>query len=1793
MLLCCSCRFTSGSSRLKDCPAARQRYLLDYPSSVKSTRLGPWEHFQQTGLYNGLMWRSELCSSNGTDAIPEIAKDRPSSASSIWSMDTAPRFANDGPYVHGQSKAFQSAGNEPHGIAWWRVDLERNTSDPLVRIHARECCTSDFKHTLQLRIGDQPQIDAARVCATISPRYGTLHAPAGVTDGGIFDARCMGSGRFVFAATEPDFLYMSTPKTWADAQSTCQQLSRELASIHSEADLAVVTSMVSPGVAAWIGLNDLRPQQSPGSDCGCNGDCFSWSDGSHNDFTWWNTGQPDEYGLDGLRHCSDASTHSGGRGHLQNCVVLEKPASRQVARDGFSPPYGFSPDSVTPLLGSDTTCSYTFPFVCGPVHATSATQPMVTQRLSLAEVQVFDDHMDTCYECHGHARVAVDAAYVLYVNGVEIGKGDMWSYTNSHSFVAHCNGTTTYAIAGASTSGKPAILAEIVHCGQVVRSSSSWRCASVNVSHLLPSDSAWAMPNFTEGNVWQMPIDGGKNGVTPWGARKGISAHASWLWSADSGDQSGIRCRLTLSHPVPDCEASRRQYVADYPAIRHSAVPPFTHFINHGRQDGMLWHGELCSQQCGGAYIVGLAGHGAFLQQRLQRLRPFAKYRLKFLIAGGSSPARMPGNVALYPSAVAIIDGVVVWRSGTLDSAFNEYSATFATVGTTTVLVRFQNVATDRISTQHLHPSSVVFVDEVAVDEISLYSDYDDHCTGTAGACSSAPCKNIAVGCRDSGTDVYSCTCSAGWSGENCEADVDECLSNPCANGGSCTDYVHAYACSCASFSGWAGVDCKISVDPCSSSPCLHNSTCVESVGSNGRLCVCQDGWTGTTCERNLDECASMPCAAGSTCIDKINSYSCHCSSGWTGNNCNAPSTPCALHEGEDCDPRAAVCQHIGPGSHICNCFPGYAAQSSSCVDIDNCAASQCTNGATCIDAVGYYTCSCVSGYTGGYCTTRVDACTVHPCEHGVCQTRNDGSFSCVCLTGWSGAHCSVNDNDCLSFPCLHSVRCVDGINDYSCICSPGWIGKRCDENIAECATSSCASYHANNRTCVQYRAVTSPPHARSPIINSNFSDRPQLCGLPPIGWAQERGVLVCNSSIDEWGGVTAGSGSSYAALVGAGAFLSQTMAGLKRGREYVVTIRAARHPEDLNQTMRIFLNGRCVRVVDQLGVTFNTVEVPFRAIAPTVLLRIESSAGVQPVVCNATAVNGTVSLTVRGQTCQYQRNTSVFIDSLRFFAIVPDSTSPVAVMNEGFEADDDVSEMVCTQSWTSQHCQFRYITPQGWQGSFRSTIVLTQGNAVWGGVNSALSQSCVGWTPSDGTAHISADSSFKLYVNGNRVGSGEDWRVTQALSFWASCSESTTYAIEGMDNDVGGTSMASPAPDLGALTASISHCGENHPTNQKWKCSADSMVGQDLSWTQAGFDDSNWSPATDYGANGAWGPWTRGRNGKAISQVSPVARWIWTTNYSEVNHVFCRLESRHQSADCQQARTQYWNDYPDVAADGNFNGRDGAYEHYVEHGRQERRVWHSELCEVETVAIVPPPCPDPMGSMSAALIALVGPGEYGLCPGRSWHVPGFESFGPVTCFNEDLCRAVGSSCAGMLRSMRHSSTCEEQFDCAAFEWDAGECAYNPDVWTQYSGTVTAVASSTFGDGQVEPGMDISNSIHPRSHVFRMTTDTPQHYQVVLRFAPPAPVVNGIAIMVLYDSAASTGFSGLEVGTVSAGSGTVRQQIVRHEMFGSYLRDARWQRNARDFHFNEWTTFTFARGECPVYCVSIVSCSCY
>ena len=78
------------------------------------------------------------------------------------------------------------------------------------------------------------------------------------------------------------------------------------------------------------------------------------------------------------------------------------------------------------------------------------------------------------------------------------------------------------------------------------------------------------------------------------------------------------------------------------------------------------------------------------------------------------------------------------------------------------------------------------------------------------------------------------------------------------------------------------------------------------------------------------------------------------------------------------------------------------------------------------------------------------------------------------------------------------------------------------------------------------------------------------------------------------------------------------------------------------------------------------------------------------------------------------------------------------------------------------------------------------------------------------GSVAVTADNGYHLYINGQEVGSGENWHNTDVYTFDAPCDSPTVYAIDAFDN--GG---------IASVIMEATHCGEQVRTDSRWKCTA------------------------------------------------------------------------------------------------------------------------------------------------------------------------------------------------------------------------------------------------------------------------------------------------------------------------------------------------------------------------------------
>ena len=127
---------------------------------------------------------------------------------------------------------------------------------------------------------------------------------------------------------------------------------------------------------------------------------------------------------------------------------------------------------------------------------------------------------------------------------------------------------------------------------------------------------------------------------------------------------------------------------------------------------------------------------------------------------------------------------------------------------------------------------------------------------------------------------------------------------------------------------------------------------------------------------------------------------------------------------------------------------------------------------------------------------------------------------------------------------------------------------------------------------------------------------------------------------------------------------------------------------------------------------------------------------------------------------------------------------------------------------------------------------------------------------------NMTADNAFKIYADGDPLGSGNDWQ--------------TTYTFHTDASKV----LAIYAWNWGGPVGIILSTSNGLVTDLSWKCT--SKVQSGLNWTKPSFNDDSWPNAVSFGHNGV-PPWGL-RPG-----ISASAQWIWAPTWSQ--RFWCRKD--------------------------------------------------------------------------------------------------------------------------------------------------------------------------------------------------------------------------------------------------------------------------------------------------------------
>eukprot|EP00039_Didymoeca_costata_P010687 m.144561 g.144561 ORF g.144561 m.144561 type:complete len:2203 (-) comp14926_c0_seq1:193-6801(-) len=226
-----------------------------------------------------------------------------------------------------------------------------------------------------------------------------------------------------------------------------------------------------------------------------------------------------------------------------------------------------------------------------------------------------------------------------------------------------------------------------------------------------------------------------------------------------------------------------------------------------------------------------------------------------------------------------------------------------------------------------------------------------------------------------------------------------------------------------------------------------------------------------TSTQTTIDECQEVihNCHNDAACSDTLEGFMCTCNLGYSGDGFSCLDIDeCLATEGlvDDCNSDAS-CTNTN-GSFTCTCDVGYSGDGVACDNVDECDIDthSCDKNATCSDITGSFTCSCDIGYSGdGVSCLNVDECEA---KSDSCSrvsefcTDSDGSFICSCLLGFERASSNetcVDTNECensdATTGCTADATCTNTLGSYRCECDAGYkgfglLGSTC-EDVDEC----------------------------------------------------------------------------------------------------------------------------------------------------------------------------------------------------------------------------------------------------------------------------------------------------------------------------------------------------------------------------------------------------------------------------------------------------------------------------------------------------------------------------------------------------------------------------------------------------------------------------------------------------------------------------------------------------------------------------------------------------------------------
>ncbi|XP_050418140.2 adhesive plaque matrix protein 2 [Patella vulgata] len=254
------------------------------------------------------------------------------------------------------------------------------------------------------------------------------------------------------------------------------------------------------------------------------------------------------------------------------------------------------------------------------------------------------------------------------------------------------------------------------------------------------------------------------------------------------------------------------------------------------------------------------------------------------------------------------------------------------------------------------------------------------------------------------------------------------CTPNPCKNNATCLSVDNGYSCSCTP--GYFGENCDVNV--CLPNPCKNNGTC--SPVDNGYRCNCTTGYLGETCDVNPCNVYD-PCVNNGTCYPSEFIVNCSCPTGFIGAFCQEPEDTPQVAEERVCN--FTQCDAINENCEKLLCLDAGNCTGKTCEpdDLEGCVDGTCAFfGDVCFSLQGdnYVFCQ-VQGEPcgdGNFCSA-FSKCVNDICRPlGSCDERAERagctglSLTGACVSGFCRVPCS-NDQKCKGYPCVDGF-CAD-----------------------------------------------------------------------------------------------------------------------------------------------------------------------------------------------------------------------------------------------------------------------------------------------------------------------------------------------------------------------------------------------------------------------------------------------------------------------------------------------------------------------------------------------------------------------------------------------------------------------------------------------------------------------------------------------------------------------------------------------------------------------------------------------